>query len=89
MRPPLRLSDGLPLQLLLQRWAMSRHLAFSASLSLYAVFRLSDVLLIQLAHGLHRSLATVFGFQYVFMASAPKAVGLGLIRGRVGQTAAP
>ena len=59
MRPPLRLSDGLPLQLLLQRWAMSRRLAFSASLSLYAVFRLSDVLLMQLAHGLQRSLATV------------------------------
>ena len=38
---------------------MSRRLAFSASLSLYAVFRLSDVLLMQLAHGLQRSLATV------------------------------
>jgi len=89
MRPPLRLSDGLPLQLLLQRWAMSRRLVFSASLSLYAVFRLSDVLLMQLAHGLQRSLCNRFGFRHVFIASAPNAVGLGLIRGRVGQTAAP
>ena len=80
MRPPLRLSDGLPLQLLLQRWAMSRHLAFSASLSLYAVFRLSDVLLMQLAHGLQRSLATVLVSDMCLLRSSEKwKLSFGLI----------